>query len=223
MMRWTIAATFLVLGLVGCAHSDRIKAVSKEQESLLATYKTALDDVRSRVRTAFDESIGDYKEARLRQWLLTEGSFLSTQIVRCSRTPATCAGKDTRVLLDEAVAYLVQGQATLVAGFCGQAGAWQSVRQAWMGRRFDQCPDKPQETVGQLEKLRTTLDASLRQLADDLVSVAQAHAIIDRFLQVRVEIREEDVDAAKQAVAKATAAVQDARTAMLAIAKEQGR
>ena len=207
----------VALALIGCAHPERIKTVSKEQEALLGTYKTVLDDVRTRVRSALDESVIDYKEARLRQWVLTETGFLSSRIVRCARQPETCEGKSTRLLLDEAADYLAQGQATLFNGFC--PSTWGSARKGWMRRPNEQCPSKPQEVVKQLEGLRDTLDAGLRQLAGDLVSVQQAHALIDRFLQIRVEIREEDVDAAQKTITKATAAVQDVQAAMTAIGR----
>jgi ABC-type phosphate transport system auxiliary subunit len=92
-----------------------------------------------------------------------------------------------------------------------------------MRRPNEQCPSKPQEVVKQLEGLRDTLDAGLRQLAGDLVSVQQAHALIDRFLQIRVEIREEDVDAAQKTITKATAAVQDVQAAMTAIGRGGAR
>ena len=59
MTRWRLIALAVALALLGCAHPERIKAVSKEQEALLSTYKTVLDDVRTRVRTAFAESIGN--------------------------------------------------------------------------------------------------------------------------------------------------------------------
>ena len=221
MTRWAVLTFAIAFTLIGCAHPERIKTVSKEQEALLSTYKTVLDDVRTRVRSAFDESINDYKEARLRQWVLTQTGFLSSRIVRCGQQPGACEGKSTRLLLDEAADYLAQGQATLFTEFC--PSVWASARKAWMRRPNEQCPDKPQEVVKQLEGLRGALDAGLRQLAEDLVSVQQAHALIDRFLQIRIEIREEDVDAAQKAITKAAAAVQDVRTAMNAIGRETPR
>ncbi len=221
MPPWRLIAISVALGLIGCAHSERIQMVSKEQETLLSTFKTVIDDVRPRVRSAFEESINDYKEARLRQWVLTETGFLSTRIVRCAQRPESCEGKSTGVLLDEAAEYLAQGQATLFNGFC--PSTWGSARKAWMRRPNEQCPAKPQEVVKQLEGLRDALDASLRQLADDLVSVQRAHALIDRFLQIRIEVRAEDVEAAQRAVTKATAAVQDVREALTAIGREAPR
>jgi hypothetical protein len=223
MARWMILALAALLPLAACAHPERIKTVSKEQEALLASFRAALEDVRSRVRTAFDESIEDYKEARLRKWVLTETGSFSTQIARCARAPATCEGKSTKVLLDEAGEYLARGQATLFGGFCGPGGGWEAAKRAWMTRQNAQCPDKPREVVGQLERLRNTLDASLLQLADDALSLQQAHAIIDKFLQIRIEIRPEDVDAAQKTITKATTAVQEVKASLAALGREAPR
>ena len=186
-------------------------------------FRTALEDVRSRVRTAFDESLDDYKEARLRKWVLTETGSFSTQIARCAQAPPSCENRSTKVLLDEAAEYLARGQATLFGNFCAPGGGWQAARRPWMTRQNAQCPTKPGEVVAQLDRLRTTLDASLRQLGEDMLSLQQAHAIIDKFLQIRIEVRSEDVDAAQRAIAKATAAVQDVKTALAAIGREVPR
>lgn len=220
MTRWIMLSMASVLCFMGCAHPERIKTVSKEQEALLVNFRTALEDVRSRVRAAFDESIEDYREARLRKWILTETGSFSTQIARCAQAPANCENKSTKILLDEAGEYLARGQATLFSAFCGPGAGWQSTKRPWMTRQAAQCPDKPREVVAQLERLRNTLDASLRQLADDTLSLQQAHAIIDKFLQVRIEIRSEDVDAAQKVIAKATTTVQDVRTTLVAIGRE---
>jgi len=153
--------------------------------------------------------------------VLTETGFLSSRIVRCARQPETCEGKSTRLLLDEAADYLAQGQATLFNGFC--PSTWESARKGWMRRPNEQCPSKPQEVVRQLQGLRETLDAGLRQIAEDLVSVQQAHALIDRFLQIRIEIRSEDVDAAQKTIAKVTVAFHEVKTAQVAIEREVPR
>jgi hypothetical protein len=218
-----LLALIVILGLVACAHPQGIRVVSKEQEALLVNFKTALDDVRVRVRTAFDESIADYKEARLRQWVLTETGFLSTRILRCRQGALDCQGKGTKDLLDEAAEYLARGRATLFADFCAPTGGWQSVSKAWMKRQNERCPARPGQVVHLLERLRDTLDANLRRLAEDMISVQEAHAIIDQFLQIRIEIQQEDVAAAQQVIAKATTAVQDAKAAMASIRGEVPR
>jgi len=210
----------LVLGMAGCAHPESIKTVSKEQEVLLANFNTALTDIRGRMRTAFGESIQDYKEARLRKWVVTETGSLSTQIVRCRQGTLDCQGKSAKVLLDEAAEYLARGQASLFGDFCSPGGTWESLKTSWMRRKNEQCPATPQEVVRQLEGLGSTLDSTLRKLGEDMGSVQEAHAIIDAFLQVRIEIRQEDVEAAQQTITKATTAVQEAQAAMAEIGEE---
>ena len=220
MRRAQVVVSALVLGVVGCAHPESIRTVSKQQEALLASFKTSLDDIHGRVKAAFGESIQDYKEARLRKWVVTETGSLSTQIVRCSQGTLDCQGKSAKVLLDEAAEYLARGQATLFGDFCGPGGTWESLKMLWMRRKNEQCPATPREVVRQLEGLGSTLDSTLRKLGEDMLSVQEAHAVIDAFLQVRIEIRQEDVEAARQAIAKATTAVQEAQAAMAAIGKE---
>ncbi len=223
MLRAHIVVWGLVLVIAGCAHPDSIKTASKEQEALLAGFKTALDDVRARVRSAMNDSIQDYKEARLRSWVVTETGSLSTQIVRCRQGIIDCQGKSGKVLLDEAAEYLARGQATFFGDFCAPTGAWETLKTSWMRRKNEQCPEKPLKVVQQLEGLRNTLDASLGTLGENMLSLQEAQAIIDAFLQVRVEIRQEDVDAAQVAVDKATTAVHTVQETLAGFKKGGGK
>ncbi len=95
MTRWILLSVVSALCLMGCAHPERIKTVSKEQEARLVNFRTALED---------------YKEARLRKGVLTETGSFSTQIARCAQTPANCENKRPKILLDEAGEYLARGQ-----------------------------------------------------------------------------------------------------------------
>lgn len=219
-VRITLLMLVALVVLAACAHPQRIRTVSKEQEALLASFKTALEDVRVRVRTAFNESIEDYKEARLRTFVLTETGVLTSRILGCARQPAACEGKSPRVLLDEAAEYLARAQATLFTeSFCTRGGSWEQSRKLWMRRDpSEECLSKPREIVQQLEGLRDALGKHLARLGREIAAVQEGHAIIDKFLQIRIEIRKEDVAAANDAIKKATEAVTDVRSALSAVA-----
>ena len=220
MLRAQMVLLALVLAVTGCAHPDSIKGVSKDQEALLASFKTALDDIRAQLRTAFSDSIRDYKEARVRRWVVVETGSLSTQIVRCRQgIIKDCQGESAQILLDQAAQYLERGQVTLFGDFCASDGTWQKLKMSWMRRKDEQCPVKPQDVVRELEKLGNTLDSSLLKLSEDMASVQEAQSIIDAFLQVRIEIKEEDVAAAQAAVDKAKTAAQDTRAVLAEFGK----
>jgi hypothetical protein len=223
IMRVTLGAVVLLVGLAACAHPQGIRTVSKEQEALLASFKTALEEVRTRVRAALNESIEDYQEARLRSFVLTETGVLTSRILRCTREPGTCEGKSPRVLLDEAAEYLARAQATLFTdSFCSRGGTWDESRTPWMRRDpSEPCLSKPREIVQQLEQLREALDKNLARLAREIAAVQEGHAIIDKFLQIRIEIRKEDVAAANETMKKAAAAITEVSAALRAVTAGQ--
>ena len=223
MTRWAVLTFAIAFTVIGCAHPERIKTISKEQEALLVRFKGALEDVRVRLRLAFDESIDEYRGARLRVFLNSESSLLSARIAECIRNPdATCEHKGGRVRLNEASQYLATAQATLfTARFCATDGTWATAKKAWMRREGEACPKEPHEVVQRLERGRDVLDGKFKDLGQEIAAVQEGHAIIDKFLQIRIEIRAEDVDAARQAIEKATRAMADARAAMDAVAKEK--
>jgi hypothetical protein len=211
----------LVVSLVGCAHSQQIKTVSKEQEALLIHFKTALEDIQVRLRTAFDESVEDYKKARLRVFLNSESRLLSTRIEGCIRKPKpVCEMKDGRTMLNEASQYLAEAEVTIFTeGFCGPNGTWTRAKMAWMKRTDEVCLKQPYEIVNQLEGARDTLDANFKKLREQIIAVQNGHTIIDKFLQVKIEIKPEDVETAKGTIEKATKAVSDAKAALDTLAK----
>jgi hypothetical protein len=208
-----LAAFTLLLAMAGCAHPQSIQKTSKDQAALLLQFQTSLDDVRTRVRTALNDSIRDYKDARARKWVTTEVGLLSSRIVAC--TPATCP-QPVSVLLEAAADYLARGEATLFGDFCGPSGTWQT-RPEWMKRPGDVCPSRLGATVRDLEQIRDRLDDSLKQIGEDTVSIQKAHAVIDKFLQIRIELTQENVDSAQKAVDKATAAEEDVRKVLAQI------
>lgn len=221
-VRWAVAGLALVVAAAGCAHPAAIKRMSKEQEALLAGFRTALEDVRTSVRTAFDESIADYRVARLRAFLDAERRQVAAQILDClGGGRAECQGKSARVLLAEASRYLAEAELTLfTADYC--SAAWATLKKDWMRRPGEQCLGEPARFVADLQAGRDQVDAALRRLGAQIVAVERGHAIIDKFLQIRVEITTEDVDAARSAIDKATKAVVDARETLQALARERG-
>lgn len=209
--------------VTGCAHPERIKTISKEHEALLRSFHVALDDVRLRVRTAMDESIQAYRDAWIRRWVVTETNALSSRLVGCVPNPGACESSSIRVLLDEASVYLAEGQATLFGTFCAPDGTWATAKRPWMKAANERCFESPRQTAERMAAVRDKLDAQLRRLSADLVEVQRGHAIIDKFLQIRIEVRQEDVDAAQKTIARARTAVEDAQVAFQALQKEAAR
>jgi hypothetical protein len=212
-----------MLVLAGCAHPQAIQKVSQEETALLVQFRAALDEVRSHVRTALNESIQDYREARVHKWLVTEAGSLSSRINACTQpgAPQTCGTLPLRARLDAAAAYLARGQVSLFADFCGASGTWETMKPPWMRRPNDTCPSRPKETVLQLERIRDRLDESLKQMGENIASLQKSHAVIDKFLQIRIELTKENVDAAQSAITKATAAEEEVRKVLAQLSADR--
>ena len=220
----TLAPAILILVLAGCAHPQAIQKVSQEETALLVQFRSAFDDVRTRVRTALNESIQDYREARVHKWGVTETGALSSRINACAQpgAPPTCDTIALRVRLDAAAAYLSRGQVSLFAAdFCRADGTWQTMKQPWMRRPNETCPSQPREIVLQLERIRDRLDESLKQMGENIASLQKSHAVIDKFLQIRIELTKENVDAAQSAITKATAAEEEVRKVLAQLSAER--
>jgi hypothetical protein len=225
MQRIIILGLILVL-ISACATPQVIKETSRQQVEIIRGFQKALGDLRTKLLVFYDEEIEEFRQDVLKNRMAVEQSRVVWRVDEAIRAIDPALPKEQRVskvkeVLDAAANYLTElPDFYFDKNYCRN---WPDLKKVFLREPSEKCRD---DHVQQYQKLlagREEVAKRFDRLVKAVGKTAEAHYLVNEFLQIEFRLTKEQVDEAKKVIEEASKTIKDAKTVWTELrSKEEG-
>lgn len=213
----SLSAGLAFLVLAGCATPERVKSTSRQQGELLAEFKLTVETLKGKLLQHYDTRIEAFKNqliaAKVDEETLRVKEALTKAIASIDPSSSQEEKKETaRGYLNQASNYLVQlpkyyfPEHYVKESYCKDLKRLQG--EGFLKSSEESCDRQHIELYLGLKAERERIADRFDKLVVTITDMAEAHAVIDRYLQIEFKLTEERVKTAKELIQKAKETVE---------------
>ncbi len=213
MRRIALLGVILAL-MAGCVTPEQIKGTSRQQGELLAEFRKTVGALRSKLMEYYDTRIEEFRQdltdSKVRNEFPRVTAALKEALQELKANVPKKKKEDLiRKYLNQANNYLVQlPEIYFDEKYCEKL---KRLQPEFLKAQAGECNEKHLEAYKKLQDARNKVAERFDQLAKTVADMEQAHALIDRFVQIEFKLTEERVDEAKKLIQEAKETIDDAK------------
>lgn len=213
MRRIALLGVILAL-MAGCVTPEQIKGTSRQQGELLAEFQKTVGALRSKLMEYYDTRIEEFRQdltdSKVRNEFPRVTAALKEALQELKANVPKKKKEDLiRKYLNQANNYLVQlPEIYFDEKYCEKL---KRLQPEFLKAQAGECNEKHLEAYKKLQDARNKVAERFDQLAKTVADMEQAHALIDRFVQIEFKLTEERVDEAKKLIQEAKETIDDAK------------
>lgn len=211
----SIGLAFVVLA--GCATPERVKSTSRQQGELVAEFKVTVETLKGKLLQHYDTRIEAFKNQLIAAKVDEETPRVKETLTKAIASIDPSSSQEekkerARKYLNQASNYLVQLPKYYFPEDYSKESYCEDLKRL-LGEGFLKSPEEPCDQghidlyLG-LKAERDRIVDRFDKLVVTLTDMEEAHAVIDRYLQIEFKLTEERVKAAKELIQKAKETVE---------------